>query len=259
MKNEDNILYKDINTLKNNIKEKDIEVIVKKTTTSTNEDAKLYIKENNPLPLLILAYHQSMGKGTKGKSFISYDKTGVYFSIVFKKDKDFSLFTILSAVASFKSIKSLYPALDIKIKWVNDLYKGDKKFSGILCESINYNDDEYIIAGIGININEPKGGFSKEIKDTATSLLDNEKTDYLNLVAKICDEFFKLYDEGDTEKLIKEYKENSLVLNKTVIVNSNNLEFFAKVIDINEMGHLILKKENGEKINLSTGTIRLEK
>jgi BirA family biotin operon repressor/biotin-[acetyl-CoA-carboxylase] ligase len=51
------------------------------------------------------------------------------------------------AVQVARVAREISPALDVRIKWPNDLWLDGKKVGGILCEATS----NYIVAGIGLN------------------------------------------------------------------------------------------------------------
>ena len=83
-------------------------------------------------------------------------------------DKNGLLITSFASVAVCRAIKKVC-GVSPKIKWVNDVYLNGKKVCGILTESlISEGKAEYIILGIGINVNGAE--FPEDIKDIATSI-----------------------------------------------------------------------------------------
>ena len=40
-----------------------------------------------------------------------------------------------------------------KIKWINDVYHGDKKLSGVLCTCSNIDGARFLSLGLGVNLN----------------------------------------------------------------------------------------------------------
>ena len=48
-----------------------------------------------------------------------------------------------------------------------------------------------------------------------------------------------------------------MVLGKKITVIQNQVEYKATAIDVDSVGHLIVKNENGEIINLSSAEIRI--
>ena len=87
----------------------------------------------------------------------------------------------------YEILKKIYPTLDLKIKWPNDLYLNDSKLGGVLMEtSIKNNTSSYILIGVGINlISSPKN------LDYPTTSISNYKlkTDPVNV-------FFLKYQEN---------------------------------------------------------------
>lgn len=58
---------------------------------------------------------------------------------------------------------------EIKIKWPNDIYVGDKKIAGLLIQnSLLGNQIQWSVMGLGLNINETS--FPKELQTKASSL-----------------------------------------------------------------------------------------
>jgi BirA family transcriptional regulator, biotin operon repressor / biotin---[acetyl-CoA-carboxylase] ligase len=113
-----------------------------------------------------LALEQSAGKGQRGKHWKSAPGKNITISAAISLPQAFSAATI-TKLQSFPFLFSAAIALtcydfikasdvtDIKIKWPNDLYIGDRKAGGILIEnSIRSGDWQWSIIGIGINLNQ---------------------------------------------------------------------------------------------------------
>ena len=41
----------------------------------------------------------------------------------------------------------------VGLKWINDVFYGDKKIAGMLCLSSNQGKETYLTVGIGVNLN----------------------------------------------------------------------------------------------------------
>ena len=61
---------------------------------------------------------------------------------------------------------------------------------------------------------------------------------------------------GETE-IFEKYKKRLMILGKELTVIQNQTEYRATAIDVDSVGHLIVKNENGEIITLSSGEIRI--
>ncbi|HEX4957301.1 MAG TPA: biotin--[acetyl-CoA-carboxylase] ligase [Lacibacter sp.] len=106
----------------------------------------------------ILAYHQTAGKGQRGKSWLSPRGESLSLSIVLQPhflnpNQGFSLLSA-TAVAAAEVLKR-YTGDETKIKWPNDLYWQSRKLGGILIENVVKGTQfQWSIAGIGINIRQ---------------------------------------------------------------------------------------------------------
>ncbi|MEB3058606.1 biotin--[acetyl-CoA-carboxylase] ligase [Parvimonas sp. D9] len=215
---------------------------------STNKYLKSKINEKN-YGTIVISNEQTNSYGKNDRQFISNKDTGIYMSILINPNcliEESLKITILTSVAVLSAIKSVYN-LDVKLKWVNDIILNDLKVGGILCESqINLNNNiiDNMIVGIGINVKE--FDFPPSLKNIATSIENNTniKISRNELISEIIN-FFDLYFI-DNKNYLDLYKENSYVLGKDITVIQNDRQFFAKAIDIEDNGALIVQEQ--EKI-----------
>lgn len=215
---------------------------------STNKYLKSKINEKN-YGTIVISNEQTNGYGKNNRQFMSNKDVGIYMSILINPNcliEESLKITILTSVAILSAIKSIYN-LDVKLKWVNDIILNDLKVGGILCESqINLNNNiiDNMIVGIGINVKE--FDFPPSLKNIATSIENNTniKISRNELISEIIN-FFDLYFIYN-KNYLNLYKENSYVLGKDITVIQNDRQFFAKAIDIEDNGTLIVQEQ--EKI-----------
>ncbi|WP_455087616.1 biotin--[acetyl-CoA-carboxylase] ligase [Parvimonas micra] len=215
---------------------------------STNKYLKSKINEKN-YGTIVISNEQTNGYGKSNREFLSNKDIGIYMSILINPNcliEESLKITILTGVAILSAIKSVCN-LDVKLKWVNDIILNDLKVGGILCESqinLNTNIIDNMIVGIGINVKEFE--FPPSLKNIATSIENNTnfKISRNKLISEIIN-FFDLYFIEKTN-YIDLYKENSYVLGRDIKVIQNDRQFFAKAIDIDNNGSLIVQEQ--EKI-----------
>lgn len=215
---------------------------------STNKYLKSKINEKN-YGTIVISNEQTNGYGKSNREFLSNKDIGIYMSILINPNcliEESLKITILTSVAVLSAIKSVCN-LDVKLKWVNDIILNDLKVGGILCESqinLNTNIIDNMIVGIGINVKEFE--FPPSLKNIATSIENNTniKISRNALISEIIN-FFDLY-LVDNKNYLNLYKENSYVLGKDITVIQNDRQFFAKAIDIEDNGALIVQEQ--EKI-----------
>jgi BirA family biotin operon repressor/biotin-[acetyl-CoA-carboxylase] ligase len=125
--------------------------------TSTNAVLKRDALESHGK--FLLAGQQSSGVGRRGSVWQSPPEGNLYLSYCFHTETslaDLSLLPLAFALAIADRVESEW-AVDIKIKWPNDLFIGGKKCGGILLETASLPGDSSnhriaVIVGIGINV-----------------------------------------------------------------------------------------------------------
>lgn len=258
-----------------------IEVIFLDETESTNEDAKKLgnqgygksasLDNSRSIKAVVVSDYQSKGKGRRGRSFSSPKGSGLYMSFLMYpevKVEDAYMLTCAAAVATARAISSV-SGIEASIKWVNDLYIGDKKICGILTEgalAMETGRLEYAVVGIGVNVFAPHEGFPPAIRDVAGAIYEGGKAPE-NVRNRICaaiiDNFMQITDEGNRD-FVKEYRERSNLIGHYVKVNpyadtGKKLDGYALVKDIDENCHLVVEYENGTMEALSSGEVSVKK
>jgi len=242
----------------------DFDVIYKKNTGSTNDDAKKITEEyasgNN---IIIAAGEQSAGRGRYGRSFSS-GEGGLYFTVkICRPDNFFNIegitfYPLIMAVSASRAVYALC-GISLDIKWPNDLlYKSDtgyKKIAGILTEASIQAENRnisYIIAGIGVNVNT--GGFDGGLKNIASSLkiITGEAYSRAGLLCAIVENFMELADSS-REYLLEEYKKR-LLTGVRISFAQNGREYTGVAHGINESGNL-LAEIDGQIIAVQSGEI----
>lgn len=138
---------------------------------STNSEIKRQAEKELIPGMLAIAEKQTLGRGRKERHWESPAKTGIWMSFAVKPDLPpykASMITLVTALAVAKAIKDV-TGLNTEIKWPNDIVIGSRKVVGILTEmSAEMTTINYVVIGIGINVNMES--FPAELEDKATSL-----------------------------------------------------------------------------------------
>lgn len=233
-------------------------IIYYELTDSTNTRAREYVRQHpdNRESVIFIAEGQSAGRGRRGRSFVSNSGAGIYMSALTYPDErgaDATATTAKTAIILARAIESLCDC-KIGIKWVNDLYLGGKKLSGILTEGEMDEKGNLLYQVVGMGINVYKNAISEEISQIATSLEGElaSAPDRSVLVARIIAEL--LSSPQDT---YEEYKARSIVIGREVTVIKLQESYPAKVIDIDTDYSLVIHRD-GRTERLFTGEISLK-
>lgn len=249
--------------IQENTKEK-VNITVLKETTSTNKVLKEMAEKGADEKTVVFAEHQTHGRGRLGRTFYSPKGTGLYLSILLKPKKSLSdamKITTTAGVAVARAVKDIL-GIDLKIKWVNDLYLDNKKVCGILSESafdLESGSLSYCILGIGLNVFTPEDNFN-EFKNIAGALLNEEVngTTLARLSGSILNNFFELYKDMSNPEILEEYRNRSFLQGKNVTVVRGDESFDCEVIGISDDGELLCKLSNGEEKAFISGEVRLD-
>ncbi len=243
----------------------DIEVVFLDEATSSNDIAKKLATEGAKEGTVVVVARQSEGRGRMGRSFISNEENGLYMSIILRPSisaMQSLKITIIGALATLEAIEETSGA-SCGIKWVNDIFIGDKKVCGILTEaalSFESGSLDYAVLGIGVNVTPPKNGFDAEIKDIATSIYQNKApNDYKSILcAKIVDKFFHYYKNIEGDEYISLYRERSILIGKRVEVVRGEMVYSGIVVDIDNDANLVLRVGD-EELKFNSGEARIKK
>lgn len=228
---------------------------------STNNYLKKLGSQGKKETTLVIAESQTGGRGRMGRSFYSPNGTGVYFSLLLHPEipveKALNL-TVMAAVAVAESVMK-YSNGDVKIKWVNDVYIDNKKVCGILTEgAVNpiTKTLDYAVVGIGINVIAPENDFPDDIKNIATAILPGKTEEDIKekIVAEVVNKFFDMYNGKDND-FVKRYKEYSYLTGKEINIISGEKTRPATALGITDDCHLLVKNENGETEEISSGDV----
>lgn len=236
-------------------------IVVLPSTGSTNSDAKKLGIDGAPHGTVVTADEQLTGRGRFGRSFVSPKGKGIYLSVILRPKMDIlevSFSTILTVIAVRRALKK-FSKEKIHIKWVNDLYIGKKKISGILTELVSDMESgkvDFIVAGIGININAKEEDFPEEFRGIAGSVNVGENNRN-KIIAEITDELLDIFEDFDKEKIIEEYKKEQLLLGKQITFIKNEKTYRALAKDIDADGGLIVESE-GEVLVLQSGEVSVK-
>ncbi len=221
---------------------------------STNLTIHQLAAEGAPAFTTAVAEEQLEGRGRRGRSWFSPPESGLWFSILLRPEslrpEDASAITLVTAAVLADSLNRHYK-LPVKIKWPNDLLIEGKKFCGILAELRgDLQQIEYLVIGIGLNVNRNLSDFPLELQQLATSLSieggsELDRTDlFLTLHSDLDSAYRRFLDDGFTpfHQLWKRY---NTTLGHEVTVNSAGGAISGQALDLTSQGALQILDKSG--------------
>ncbi len=214
-----------------------------KSLTNTNDTTKKIYDLQKSQNIALIAIKQKQGRGRTNKKWISKegDLTCSFllnFQTSVNKLGQINLWFINKV---FTVLKKLYPDLNLKIKWPNDLYLEGKKLGGILVEtSIIKGKVNYFLFGIGINlVSNPEN-----LSYPTTSLANFEKTQgplklFLEISRILTNNLYQL-KKSSLLKIDNNFLKNFKDFKKIVKINFNEQKIEGQFSSISKNGELIL-------------------
>ena len=236
--------------------------IYKNSIESTNELAKKLAYHGAAAGTVVVAEEQTGGKGRLERNFFSPRAKGIWFSVILRPRcmaKDAPKFTLMAAVAVAKAMERFN--LRAEIKWPNDIMFDGRKLVGILTEmSAEIAHVNYIVVGIGINVNISRAEFPQSIREIATSLseMNGENLNRAKFFRAVLEEFEKLYIAKNFKDVFNLWRKfNNTLGEKVTVLSAETGDIFTgTAVDIDAEGALIVET-NGERKIVYAGDVSI--
>jgi BirA family biotin operon repressor/biotin-[acetyl-CoA-carboxylase] ligase len=199
---------------------------------------------------IVMSRAQTAGRGRLDRRWFCPAGKGLLLSIVVRPQIDVQhvpLLTLLAGVAVAKTIRQV-TGCEAGIKWPNDILVNGKKVCGILAESsISRGAPDYVIIGMGINVNLDRSDLPPDCRNTGTSLkLElGRRVSRLAVLRRLITTWEKHYQgslRGGPPYIRQEWVENNLTLGRTVTINKGKEAVSGLAVGISERGGLLLRR-----------------
>lgn len=231
---------------------------------STNDEAKLLARSGAPHGTVLIAGHQTAGRGRLGRSFQSPADMGIYLSVILRPQcppQALMHLTCAAAVAmcdAVQEVSGLHPG----IKWTNDLVIGSRKLGGILTElSVDpiTGNTAYAIVGVGINCKQKTEDFPPELQDMAISLSDAAKKsiDRAALAAAMVQALHRMDTALLTGRaaMMERYRKHCITIGKQIVLLRGEKRQYGTALSVDEEGGLVVQFQSGEVQTVSSGEV----
>jgi len=244
--------------IKRNLKTKILgkNILSYRTLGSTNQLGFRLAESGAGEGTLIVADEQTRGKGRMGRSWYSPPKLGLWISLILRPDiPPFKApgLSVCAGLALAQAIRSL-TGVDAKIKWPNDCLINGRKVGGVLLElSAELDRTNFVIAGIGVNVNHLSSDFPKKLSSVATSIRTEwgKEVSRIKLLTSFLKRFEAIYLDfkknglAPQRQLIKKF---SSLLGKKVAVKFGKEKIEGVAEDIDDNGSLVIRTRKGKRV-----------
>lgn len=207
----------------------------------------------SPEGTLILAEQQTGGKGRLGRPWHSPKGSGIWMSLIIRPEIPLPKapqMTLLTAVAMARTIQK-HVGVEAQIKWPNDIFIDGKKVCGILTE-LNAESDRinYLVIGIGTNVNLVESDFPPELQPIGTSLqiAAGNPVRRASFIQDFCRQFEELYDlylQVGFSPIKTAWEASAYSIGKQVHVRTLQTAIYGTAIGLDSEGVLMVEDEMG--------------
>ncbi len=220
---------------------------------STNKYAADMIAKSKPIEgTVISASFQYEGRGQIGRFWESEAEKNITCSTILRPEfleaSDQFELNVAISLAVHDFISHFLGDKEVKIKWPNDIYVGDKKIAGILIQnSLMGKKVSSTIVGTGININQTI--FSADVPNpTSIAIEKNESQDLDVMFAWLFRFLAKRYLQLKSRKngIMSEYLENLYRRDVwSVFINEVGESWEGKIVGVDKSGRLNIENKEG--------------
>jgi len=228
---------------------------------STNDEAFRLGLAGAPEGTALIANSQNAGKGRMQRVWHSPAGSNIYTSIILRPQIEPARapqISILAGVAVAETLESYCPD-KIRLKWPNDVLIGGKKVCGILSQmKTALSEVDFIVLGIGIDVNISYNQFPQELRNLATSLAMEtcREISRLELIISLYENLAKWYKQllqNGFGRIKEKWLGLTPMIGQMVQVIFNEETVSGEAIGLDKDGSLILLTDKNETLQVSAG------
>lgn len=224
------------------------EVRVVPATESTNADVAAAARAGAAEGLVLVAEHQTAGRGRLDRTWVSPPRAGLTMSLLLRPtvaQPAWALLPMLVATATASAVEQR-TGVEIRLKWPNDLLAGRRKVAGLLAELAG----DAVVVGVGINVSNRRDELPRG-DATSLALEADEPVDRLPLLLAILRAVAAAYDDwladgGAAGPVVAAYRSRSATIGRDVRVElPGGAELVGRASDVDDAGRLLVDAATG--------------
>jgi BirA family transcriptional regulator, biotin operon repressor / biotin---[acetyl-CoA-carboxylase] ligase len=233
---------------------------------STNNCARTLAEGGAPEGVVVIAEQQTQGRGRLARRWVSPPYVNLYCSIILRPTLPpgrAPQITLTAAVALSDALAIFSPVVPT-IKWPNDILAGGKKLAGVLTEAVsNARKIDFVILGIGVNLNYALEAMPQEIRQRATSLSilagrTISREGFLRRLIQDLDRCYAILEEEGFAALAPQWEARFGLRGHTVRVEMTDRTVTGRALGIDEDGLLIVEGPAGRQRIVAGDVIPLD-
>jgi BirA family biotin operon repressor/biotin-[acetyl-CoA-carboxylase] ligase len=232
-------------------------------TDSTNLRARELAAQGAPEGTLVVAEQQTQGRGRRQRTWFSPPQLGIYASLILRPaiaPMEAPRMTLLAAVAVADALLAQTP-LKVTIKWPNDILVRGRKIAGILTEvSTGMDTVDYMVVGLGLNVNGLSSEFPEEIRSHVTSIRSEtgapfSRSQLLRSCLEHFEHYYDIFHARGFAPVLQRWRSLTDMLGRRVRIDMIGTQCAGEVSGFDQDGFLILRDQGGRSIRIFSGDV----
>jgi BirA family biotin operon repressor/biotin-[acetyl-CoA-carboxylase] ligase len=221
---------------------------------STNDVAFASARQQNVDGLVIVAEHQSAGRGRAGRKWHSPPGANVLLSALLTGDElpPAGAITIAAGLAAAEAAEGACGA-SCRLKWPNDVMLDGAKVAGVLVEQRSASGLPAVVVGIGMNANACPP--PADVHHPAGTLADAlgrpiDRIDLARQVIARLDLWVALACDGQTELIRRSWRQRCDLLGRRITVRCAGRMHVGRALDVSPFDELVIEDDAGRRVSL---------
>jgi BirA family transcriptional regulator, biotin operon repressor / biotin---[acetyl-CoA-carboxylase] ligase len=227
------------------------------TTSSTNTVALEAAVAGEPEGLVVVADHQTAGRGRLGRTWSAPAGTALLVSVLLRPPPPLMHPAVTAVGCAAAAACTRVSGREPRLKWPNDLVVDDRKLAGVLAETTA--NMAAVVVGLGLNVNRPTDRpeelttIAIDLEDLAGSTIDRDE-----LLDVVLEELRARYDHlisDGPDDLLAEYRARCVTIGQQVSVTQPNGVLEGRAVGVSSSGALELEQRQGGRVTVEIGDV----
>lgn len=229
---------------------------------STNSYVVREARRGSPEGLVVVADHQSAGRGRCDRSWVAPPGSSLLASVLMRPSFGAELIHLCGMVVGLAAVDACRESagVDATFKWPNDLLVRDRKVAGVLAEAIfgvdagggpagdgDAGQSLAAVVGLGLNLNWSGHGALMEEFEGPASALDREVGHAISrekvlrsFLVSLGKRYSALSSSAGRRSQVHEYRDRCGTIGARVRVDLSGEELVGTAVDVTLAGHLLV-------------------
>ncbi len=228
-------------------------------TGSTNDRARELALAGSPHGTVVVAEHQSAGRGRQGRAWSAPRGRALTLSVIVRpQGSRMELLPLAAALAVCEACEAVAP-VSCAIKWPNDVWIEERKVAGILIEARPR--ESWAVLGIGLNVDTAVDELAPELRETATSLriATGDPVERDAALEALFDRLAAWTDAlGHPEAVTNAFRQRDALYGREIVWTHDSQRMSGAARGIDDEGSLVVFTGGSEEVRLDAGEVHLE-